>query len=117
MKRRILAFAALIICVLTIGVQAAELRGIAGKPRISFNNTTAVCTAVCYGDNSDDVVNATLTLYQGSTYVDSWSNSGIDSVSVYGESKVKSGKSYTLKLTYSINGVSKPSVSTTAACP
>ena len=117
LKRRILTLVTLTALVLTIGSQAAELRGIAAKPRISFSNTTAICTAVCYGDHSDDEVKATLTLYQGSTYVDSWSNSGIDSVSVYGESKVKSGKSYTLKLTYSVNGVSKPAVSTTATCP
>ena len=117
MKKRVLTFFALTICVLTIGVQAMELRGITTKPRISFNGTTAICTAACYGDHSDDVINATLTLYQGSTYVDSWSNSGVDSVSVRGEGKVKSGKSYTLKLTYSVNGVSKPSVSATATGP
>ena len=81
------------------------------------HSTRLLCLVYRYGDHSDDEVKATLTLYQGSTYVDSWSNSGIDSVSVYGESKVKSGKSYTLKLTYSVNGVSKPAVSTTATCP
>ena len=110
MKRRILTLVALTALVLSIDSQAAELRGIAAKPRISFSNTAAICTAVCYGDHSGDEVKATLTLYQGS-------NSGIDSVSVYGEGKVKSGKSYTLKLTYSVNGVSKPAVSTTAICP
>ena len=117
MKKRMLTFFALTICMLTIGVQAMELRGITTKPRISFNGTTAICTAACYGDHSDDVIDATLTLYQGNTYVDSWSNSGVDSVSVRGEGKVKSGKSYTLKLTYSINGVSEPSASVTATCP
>ena len=117
MKKRMLTFFALTICMLTIGVQAMELRGITAKPRISFNGTTAICTAACYGDHSDDVINATLTLYQGSTYVDSWSSSGVESVSVHGASKVKSGKSYTLTLTYSINGVAQPSVSATATCP
>ena len=117
MKKRIFTFFVLTICVLTIGVQAMELRGITAKPRISFNGTTAICTAACYGDHSDDVINATLTLYQGSTYVDSWSSSGVESVSVRGASKVKSGKSYTLTLTYSINGVAQPSVSPTATCP
>lgn len=117
MKKRMLTFFALTICILTVGIQAVELRGITAKPRISFNGTTAICTAACYGEHSDDVIDATLTLYQGSTYVDSWSNSGVDSVSVRGESVVKSGKSYTLKLTYSVNGVSQPSVSATATCP
>ena len=95
MKKRIFTFFVLTICVLTIGVQAMELRGITAKPRISFNGTTAICTAACYGDHSDDVINATLTLYQGSTYVDSWSSSGVESVSVRGTSKVKSGKLHT----------------------
>ena len=29
----------------------------------SFNNITAICTAVCYGNHSDDEVKAMLTLY------------------------------------------------------
>ena len=57
------------------------------------------------------------TLYQGTTYVDSWSGSGKGYASVSGSCGVRSGKSYKLVLTYSINGSSKPSVSTTATCP
>lgn len=41
MKRRILTLVTLTALVLTIGSQAAELRGIAAKPRISFSNATA----------------------------------------------------------------------------
>ena len=117
LKRRILALAMLAVLALTIGVQAAGTLKVSAKPRISFDDTTAICTAVCYGDHASDVIKSTLTLYQGSTYVDSWSASGTDSVSIYGESQARSGKNYTLKLTYSVNGVSKPSVSTSATCP
>ena len=46
MKRRILTLVALTALVLSIGSQAAELRGIAAKPRISFSNTTAICSNV-----------------------------------------------------------------------
>ena len=42
LKRRILTLVTLTALVLTIGSQAAELRGIAAKPRISFSNATSL---------------------------------------------------------------------------
>jgi hypothetical protein len=56
-------------------------------------------------------------LYLGNTMVDSWSGSGSYSISISGKHKVTSGKSYRLELTYSINGVKKPTVSTMSTCP
>ena len=55
--------------------------------------------------------------YQGNTYVDAWSGSGTGSVFVSGQCAVKSGKSYTLTLSYSVNGTAKPSVSVSNTCP
>lgn len=117
MKRRVLALTVLFVLALTTSAQAIGLRGAAFKPVLSFNGTTAFCYADCKCGNPNDKVEATLTLYQGSTYVDSWSDSGKGSVFISGECTVKSGKSYTLTLTYSINGTAKTPVSTTATCP
>lgn len=118
MKKRVIVLITLLVLVLTtMSAQAVEPRAISNKPNLSFSSTTAHCSAVCTGAGSSDKVEATLTLYQGTTYVDSWSDSGKGSVSISGECTVKSGKSYRLTLTYSINGVSKPSASTTATCP
>lgn len=117
MKKRMILLIAMIVFVLTMSVQAAEMRAISGKPILSFSGTTAYCSAVCTGEESRDRVCATLTLYQGSTYVDSWSGSGKGRISVSGNSTVKRGRSYTLTLTYSVNGTKKQSVSTRATCP
>lgn len=117
MKRRMLSLLILAVLVLTISGKAIEPRGINVKPSLSFDGTTAICFASCKGNSSTDEVKATLTLYQGASYIDSWSSSGIGRIPVSGECQVQGGRSYKLVLTYSINGVDKPSVSTTATCP
>ena len=117
MKRRVVVIIAMLVTLLTISAEAVGLRAIGGMPRLTFNGTTAHCVVVCNGDKNTDEVKATLTLYQGSTYVDSWSASGKGKAYISEDCAVKSGKSYVLKLTYSINGVSEPSASVTATCP
>lgn len=117
MRPRICALIALVVVSLSISVQAAELRTVSAKPMLSFNGTTAFCSVICRGDSSDDTIDVTLTLYQGLTYVDSWSDSGSGQVKLSGSCKAVSGKSYKLVVDYSVNGESKPSVSTTKTCP
>ncbi len=117
MKRRFFTLVALAALVLTISAQAAEPRARNPVLNLYFTGTTAHCSVVCTGTSSDDAIEATLTLYQGTSYVDSWSKSGRDRVSLLGESEVKSGTSYKLVLTYSINGESQSSISTTKTCP
>ena len=117
MKKRILILSALFILVFTMSAQALEPRTTTSKPILSFSGMTAYCAVECAGESTSDEVKATLTLYQGTTYVDSWSGSGKGSVSFSGSCKVEHGKSYKLVLTYSVNGSSKPSVSTTGRCP
>ncbi|WP_312943121.1 hypothetical protein [Oscillibacter sp.] len=117
MKRRTFSFAALLLLVLSISVQAVQLRAVGSRPTLSFSETTASCYVNCKGASTSDKVSATLTLYQGNTYVDSWSSSGTGSVFVSGQCAVKGGKSYTLTLSYSVNGTTKPSVSVSNTCP
>lgn len=118
MKKRIFALTVLMLLLaLPISVQAAQPWAINNRPTLSFSRTTASCYVDCKGANTKDKISATLTLNQGSTYVDSWSGSGTGSVFVSGQHAVKSGKKYTLTLSYSVNGVAKPSVSVTNTCP
>ena len=72
-KRIVSVFAVLLVCSLVLPVAQAVSPRIGGSPRLSFNGTTATCYVTCYGKSGSDTVDATLTLYQGSTYVDSWS--------------------------------------------
>ena len=62
-------------------------------PKLSFSGNTATCSVSCRGDTSKDKIEAALTLYQGDTCVDSWSNSGAYRISISESYKVASGKS------------------------
>ena len=117
LKRRFWVLVALGILALTAAAHAVEPMSMSPWPVVSFQGTTAFCRVECKADESSDTVKATLTLYRGSTYVDSWSGSGKGRVVISGDCAVKSGTKYTLTLTYSINGIAQPSVSTTATCP
>jgi len=115
-KRRFFLFATLLFLVLGITAHAASMAYDA-NPSLSFSGTTAYCSVICRGDKTTDSISAALTLYQGSTEIDSWSNSGSFCVPVFGSCGVVSGVTYRLKLTWSVNGVSQPDVEVTNTCP
>lgn len=117
MRRRICALIVLVALALSISVQAMELRSVSAQPNLFFSGTTAFCSVICSGKSDNDTIDATLTLYQGSTYVDSWSDSGRGQVALSGTCTAVSGKSYKLVVDYSVNGEAKPSVYTTRKCP
>ena len=50
------------------------------------------------------------------TYIDSWSSEGTYRAIASGQHSVTRGKSYTLKLNYSVNGVAQPEQSVTKKC-
>ena len=116
MKRRVVVIIAMLVTLLTISAEAVGLRAIGGMPRLTFNGTTAQCSITCTGNKSTDQVEAKLTLYQGGSYVDSWDGNGKFRASVHGECAVKKGETYTLVLTWSVNGTKQPSTSTTKVC-
>lgn len=117
MKKMSFALAILLLLVLTLSAQAAEFRIAGSIPELYFDGTTAVCSVSCRADNAKDKVEATLTLYQGETYIDSWSNSGTGRVFISEKCGVESGKSYKLVLDYSINGTVKLPKTVTGTCP
>lgn len=118
MKRKLCAAALMLILMLSLGLTAhAASMAYDANPSLSFSGTTAYCSVVCRGDKTTDSISATLTLYQGSTEIDSWSNSGTFRVPVSGSCNVTSGVTYRLKLSWSVNGVSQPDVEVTNTCP
>ena len=96
--------------------QALEPRVANCSLSLTFDGTTAICEAICTGNSSTYQVKATIELYQGNTYLASWSNEETYFVAVSGQRGVTRGKSYTLKLTYTINGVAQPEQSVTKVC-
>ena len=119
MKRRIFAIALVfpLMLALMASAFAAEFRIERNAPVLTFDGNTATCSVSCRASNTTDKIEATLTLYQGNTYVNSWSESGTWRVFISETCKVKNGKDYQLVLEYSINGESRQPISTSATCP
>lgn len=107
----------LLFLISALPTHALEICAFQASPNLYFSGTTAICSVSCRSDNVRDEVEATLTLYQGDAYVDSWYNFGTGSVFISGSCKVESGKSYKLVLDYSINGTAQLSETTTGICP
>ena len=116
MKMRIFSLTALVLLMLSVTAQALEPQATGGNPVLTFSGTTAQCSITCTGNKSTDQVEAKLTLYQGGAYVDSWDGSGKFRASVHGDCAVKKCETYTLVLTWSVNGTKQPSASTTKVC-
>ena len=116
MGKRILALILMAVMMLTMGAQAVDTFAVKDTISLSFDGTTAICSATCKGSNTDDKVKATLTLVSEGKTVASWSASDSYSASISESCEVVQGKTYTLKLNYSINGTAKPEKSVTKTC-
>lgn len=115
MRKRILPLAIAVLMALSFTVPAAaSTRAITGRPILSFSRTTAYCVGKYNSGNQSDKISMTLTLKLGSTTVDSWSASGTGSVVISETCTVKTGKTYKLILSATVNGVVQPDVSVTA---
>lgn len=117
MTKRMISVALLLVMMLSISAQAAEVRAITGSPHLTFSGTTATCMVDCKSTNTSDYISATLKLYQGDLYVSSWGSSGNGRVIISEHCTVKRGKEYRLVLSYSVNGQAQSSVSVNATCP
>ena len=84
---------------------------------ITFNGTTATCTADIYADNPTDRITATMILYNGTRQVDRWVASGTGELSFSFPATVESGVTYRLLVRYSINGVQQTAAETQKTCP
>ena len=115
MKKRSLTLAVLLLLVLSVQVHGVWYVARA-TPSLSFSGTTAQCTGRVIADNDDDAIKATLTLWDGSKVVDSWSSSGTGSLSLSGSCTVSKGKKYTLTLDATVNGVSISQRPTSGTC-
>ena len=79
-------------------------------PNLSFSGTTANCSVTVKGSGT---INATLELWQGST----WSGSGTNRVSISGSASVSRGQTYTLTVSGTVGGVAIQATPVTKTCP
>ena len=113
MKKRIILFIVTIsiVCSIPVSAYSIRLRIPHNMLSIHFSEESAVCSASCIGNTSNDELGVTLTLYENNTSVDSWTNQGTGYVSLSEEyGNLVHGKTYKLTMTWSVNGISQPSV-------
>lgn len=96
MKRKLLACTLLICTILSCltVAHAASARYSAPTATLSFNGTTATCGVTI--SEPGKTIHATMQLWQGITFVDSWSGSGISCINLSKTHSVTKGKTYTL---------------------
>ena len=113
MKKRISAIALLMIVMLCTTAHAAQLR-VSLVPGLTFTGTTANCSAAV--TSVSDEIEIELSLWQGTTLVDSWEASGTNYVKISETCSVSKGKTYTLKLNGTINGTAFAERTVTRTC-
>jgi len=103
LKKLVSAFLVLALFVsLGITATAEPIRITTATPKLSFIGTSANCQVTVKDVDKD--IEATMSLWDGSTCLTSWSGSGRSIVFLSGSYEVESGKAYTLTVNGTIDG-------------
>ncbi len=86
------------------GVHAKVTRAVVPKASLEFNGTTAICSVRV--TEVGKTIKATMQLWQGNTLVDFWSGSGTSTLRLSETHSVTKGKTYTVRVTCTVNGSS-----------
>ena len=116
MKRFFTLFLALLV-LLSVAAFAADARASTGRPTLTFSGVTATCAYSCEGASSRDEIEIDVYLYMnGTTLVESWSDSGYGEIDFEETCTVTRRKTYKLTVVATINGEEQSPVSVTATC-
>lgn len=115
MKKRVLPLFLVVVMLLSISAQAGIARSPAVQPKLTLNGTSATCSVMAMADHATDEVSVVMKLWQGSTCLETWTDSGDGYVYMSESATVSTGSTYRLTVTVSINGVARPTVSTSAS--
>ena len=118
MKKRIIPLVLLLAMLLSLPAYAVSPRVMTILPAISFDGTTANCrvSVSVSADRSTDQISAVIQLWNGSTRIARWTDSGTGYLLFSNSATVSKGKTYELTVDVKINGVSKPQVSIEGTC-
>lgn len=115
MKKRVIACMLMLCMLVPVCAMALETRAVFTRPTLSFDGTTAICECTVRG-NSGDEIEVTMSLYQGTTRIASWSDSGTRRVDMEKTKTVTKGKTYTLTVEATVNGKDIPETSVKGTC-
>ena len=79
------------------------------EPSISFYNNCATCEVIIDA-TYNDLIEATMELWRGTTKIDEWNDSDVGSLSMSETANVTRFKTYRLVVNYAVNGISKTPV-------
>ena len=113
-KQSVLLFVAMFF-LLSTQVNAASTRTVL-SPTLTFDGTTAKCSIFVVGYASNDVVSATLKLWHGNTFIETWEDEATTFLSMSKTATVTKGETYKLTVDISINGVPQATVPVTRTC-
>ena len=114
MKRKVIGMTAVLLLMLSITANAVQMRALSPRVTLSFNGTTANCSATVTDAGKE--LDVTLQLWHGNVLIDSWPASGTGMVFVQGSSKVIKGETYTLIVTGTSDGKSFSSTPFSRTC-
>ncbi len=116
MPNRIICFALIFVMLFSVVAygESYETRDASSIVKLSFSDGKAICK--CTINYTDKTIKATMKLYSGTALAGTWYGEAVGSLTVTGRKVVVSGRTYTLKVTATVDGrpISIPSVTKTA---
>ena len=114
--RRIIVCTVIVATIMTSIVSAHALAmATRYKTSLDFNGSTAHCYASVM--DSGKTITITAKLWRGTALIGTWSDTDNSFVEVNGIKMAQSGQTYTLKVSYTINGVTHNLPDITKTCP
>ena len=113
-KTALLLALVLVLCTPVTAYAATRVSSI--KPSLGFSGTAAICQVTVMGDNASQHIQVTMKLMYGTIQVASWSGSGYGYVYLDKSATVFSGRTYTLVVEVTMDGVVKDPVYITKTC-
>lgn len=110
MKKQICVCALLLMMVTGMLCQNAAARD-SYPVGLTFSGTTATCTFSTAQAGAD--IKATMTLWHSGTIVDSWTGQGHNYLRMSEQCGVSQGQTYTLTVSFTVNGTTMPTQSVT----
>lgn len=112
--KKIALLLALLIFVLPVTANAAVTRNVNISPGLKISGTTATCSALIVGNAEDDEIEIVVKLWNGSSCIATWKDSGTGYVNFSKNKTVTQNKEYKLTVDATINGKAQPRASITA---
>ena len=117
MRKKLLACTA-VLCAILFSLTVAHAAVVpyaAPCATLDFNGTTVTCSVRISAPGK--TIKATMQLWQGNTLVDSWSGSDTSTLRLSETHNVTKGKTYTVRVTCTVNGSSYAVNPATKTCP